>query len=93
MSNTEVCTSTIPSGLKYHDEEHCNVAKLGGTLPIQMISVNKNNKEGQLERATVTTKFTDKANYTHVKFTGNIMKQAVCHTTFFYRLVAKMELT
>jgi hypothetical protein len=64
MINAEACTSTFPSGMKFHDGEHGSVAKLGGIPPIRLIPVCENTEDASFEKATVTIKFTDKANDT-----------------------------
>ena len=80
--------------MKFHDGECGSVAKLGGIPPIRLIPVceKDNAEEASFEKATVTIKFTDKAKYTYVKFTGGSPEQAVRHVKLFYSIASKMDL-
>ena len=52
----------------------------------------KNTEDASFEKATVTIKFTNKAKYTYIKFTGGSPEQAVHHVKHFYNIASKMEL-
>ena len=78
--------------MKFHVGKRGSVANLGGIPPIRLIPVCENTEDASLEKATVTIKFTDKAKYTYIKFTGGSPEQAVHHVKLFYSIASKMDL-
>jgi len=78
--------------MNFHDGERGTVAKLGGSPPIHLIPMYDNTEEASIKKATVTIKFTDKAKYTYVKFTGSSPEQAVCHVKLYHSLASNATL-